>query len=343
MSLSHKLQEYRQSNKLSQEELANQLGVSRQSVSKWEQGLSFPETEKLITLSTMMGISIDSLLKDTPDEPVTPPPEPPAPTPEPAPELPWLKWLSAALVVLVAMVAIAHLYREPASPTPPDVPSESTTPVETTQPPETTVPPETTLPIETEPVPTEPKLRTPELLELQAWFFDFARDYRLDYMPRFTQENGAPTDSGEYLYWAYTINLDNWGDQKGTMPRSYVDETVWNYFHITPILHRSHHKQWGFDEETQVYTAWPDSLRPQPFYLLNCIEVDDRTFTVHATCYTCSYYVEPGPEDDLLRQHLLEGGNTDLTPISEITLTFTLSVAVFDEPLFFSYTETPIP
>ena len=40
MSLSHKLQEYRQSNKLSQEELANQLGVSRQSVSKWEQGVS---------------------------------------------------------------------------------------------------------------------------------------------------------------------------------------------------------------------------------------------------------------------------------------------------------------
>lgn len=337
MSLSQKLQEYRQSHKLSQEELANQLGVSRQSVSKWEQGLSFPETEKLITLSTMIGISIDSLLKDTPDEPVTPPPE--DPTPEPEPDRPWLKWLAAGLIVLLAVVAIASLYREPAPPTPP---AESTAPVETTVPPETTIPPETTLPTETEPVPTDPKLRTPELLELQAWFFDFARDYRLDYMPRFTLEDGPPTDSGEYLYWAYTINLDNWGDQVGTMPRSYVDETVWNYFHITPILHRSHHKQWGYDEETQVYTAWPDSLRPHPFYLLNRIEIDGNTFTVHATCYSCSYYVEPGPEDDLLRQYLLEGSNTDLTPVSEISLTFTLNVAVFDEPLFFSYTETPL-
>ena len=48
MAFSQKLQEYRKAEKLSQEDLAHRLGVSRQSVSKWEQGLSFPETEKLI-------------------------------------------------------------------------------------------------------------------------------------------------------------------------------------------------------------------------------------------------------------------------------------------------------
>ncbi|MBR2062029.1 MAG: helix-turn-helix transcriptional regulator [Anaerotignum sp.] len=50
--------------KLSQEELAHRLGVSRQSVSKWEQGLSFPETEKLIEISSLMNVSIDVLLKE---------------------------------------------------------------------------------------------------------------------------------------------------------------------------------------------------------------------------------------------------------------------------------------
>ena len=40
MAFSQKLQEYRKAEKLSQEDLAHQLGVSRQSVSKWEQGVS---------------------------------------------------------------------------------------------------------------------------------------------------------------------------------------------------------------------------------------------------------------------------------------------------------------
>lgn len=43
MRFSEKLQKLRKENKLSQEQLADQLDVSRQAVSKWESGLSFPK------------------------------------------------------------------------------------------------------------------------------------------------------------------------------------------------------------------------------------------------------------------------------------------------------------
>lgn len=49
---------------LSQEELAEQLAVSRQAVSKWEGAQSIPEIEKLVQLSRIFGVSVDYLLKD---------------------------------------------------------------------------------------------------------------------------------------------------------------------------------------------------------------------------------------------------------------------------------------
>ena len=48
----------------SQEELAEKLGVTRQSVSKWEGAQSIPDMEKLLTLSRIFGVSTDTLLKD---------------------------------------------------------------------------------------------------------------------------------------------------------------------------------------------------------------------------------------------------------------------------------------
>lgn len=56
------LKELRVKNSLSQEKLAEKLGLSRQSVSKWEQGLSTPDTENLIKLSQLYGVSVDTLL-----------------------------------------------------------------------------------------------------------------------------------------------------------------------------------------------------------------------------------------------------------------------------------------
>jgi transcriptional regulator with XRE-family HTH domain len=56
---------------MSQEELADRMGVSRQSVSKWESGQSMPEVEKLIQLSDLFHVSTDYLLKeDTAPAPV---------------------------------------------------------------------------------------------------------------------------------------------------------------------------------------------------------------------------------------------------------------------------------
>ena len=51
MNFSEKLQKLRKENKLSQEQLANLLDVSRQAVSKWESGATYPEMDKLLALS----------------------------------------------------------------------------------------------------------------------------------------------------------------------------------------------------------------------------------------------------------------------------------------------------
>lgn len=48
----------------SQEDLADQLGISRQSVSKWESGMSIPDLEKIVKMSSLFGVSTDYLLKD---------------------------------------------------------------------------------------------------------------------------------------------------------------------------------------------------------------------------------------------------------------------------------------
>lgn len=61
MELSKKIIEQRKKAKLSQEKLAELTGVSRQAVTKWENGTSFPDTENLIRLSEVFKISIDEL------------------------------------------------------------------------------------------------------------------------------------------------------------------------------------------------------------------------------------------------------------------------------------------
>jgi len=67
MILSDKLQQYRKLNKYSQEKLAELLGVSRQAVTKWENGVSAPSTENLIKLSAIYKIALDDLINDRPE------------------------------------------------------------------------------------------------------------------------------------------------------------------------------------------------------------------------------------------------------------------------------------
>lgn len=62
--LSEKLYMLRKNSGLSQEQLAEQLNVSRQAISKWEQGTAVPESEKLITISNYFGVTVDYLLKE---------------------------------------------------------------------------------------------------------------------------------------------------------------------------------------------------------------------------------------------------------------------------------------
>lgn len=59
------LKELRTKNHLSQEKLAEKLGISRQSVSKWEQGYASPDTDNVLKLSKLYGVSVDSILNCT--------------------------------------------------------------------------------------------------------------------------------------------------------------------------------------------------------------------------------------------------------------------------------------
>lgn len=64
MRLSEKIMELRKNSGWSQEELADRLGISRQSVSKWETGESMPDIDKIIRMSELWNVSTDYLLKE---------------------------------------------------------------------------------------------------------------------------------------------------------------------------------------------------------------------------------------------------------------------------------------
>jgi len=64
MKFSEKLQKLRKTNNLSQEQLADMLEVTRQSVSKWESGQTYPEMDKLISMCKIFKCSLDDLTND---------------------------------------------------------------------------------------------------------------------------------------------------------------------------------------------------------------------------------------------------------------------------------------
>lgn len=64
MDFADKLQGYRKQRGMSQENLAEVIGVSRQAVSKWESGQSYPEMDKMIALSEFFGVSMDHMVKE---------------------------------------------------------------------------------------------------------------------------------------------------------------------------------------------------------------------------------------------------------------------------------------
>lgn len=322
MTFSERLQTYRKAAGLSQEELAGQLGVSRQSVSKWEQGQAFPETETLIQLSDLMGLSLDSLLREGDAAPV-----PQTATPNTSRLWRWAAILLAVAAIALTFTVVKLLPQSPETPTEPQ-----------TYPSEILAPPE-------DPVPdlsAQKVILTEDLSLLREWFFDFGRQYRLDYMPTFSREDGPPEDAAEYLYWVYSINLGNWGDNVGTMTRSYVEQTVQSYFGpepgIVPGMHRTLRKSWKYDEQTETYTAWPESMMDLPYYRLDSItlDADTRTYTVCATEYNIPIGSPTPSEDAAFRQALLEDDPGEMTPRCTITVSFYLSYFYFDQPRFLS-------
>ena len=62
LEIANKLYKLRKKNGLSQEALAEKLGISRQSISKWERAESSPDTDNLISLAKLYNISLDELL-----------------------------------------------------------------------------------------------------------------------------------------------------------------------------------------------------------------------------------------------------------------------------------------
>ena len=85
MKLNEKIAYYRRDKKLSQEELAARVGVSRQAVSKWELGEAAPDIGKLLALAKAFGVTTDHLLDEEAEPERAAPPQPPREDPVPPP------------------------------------------------------------------------------------------------------------------------------------------------------------------------------------------------------------------------------------------------------------------
>lgn len=101
MTLGQRIQEHRLRLGLSQAGLGEKLGVSRQAVSRWEADGAVPDTDKLIALSKLFGLTLNELLQVE-----SPPGQMPAPVEEPAEKRPRVRW---KLLLLAAVCFLAGL------------------------------------------------------------------------------------------------------------------------------------------------------------------------------------------------------------------------------------------
>lgn len=101
MTLAERIKTQRTAKGYSQEEVAGQLGVSRQAVAKWESGQSAPSTENLFKLAELFGTTVDLLLTESP---------PPQPVSQSKP-FPWKRNLWWALGTVGAYLLLYLLYR----------------------------------------------------------------------------------------------------------------------------------------------------------------------------------------------------------------------------------------
>ncbi len=106
MTLAERIFALRTKRELSQEELAEQLGVSRQSVSKWETGQSVPDLDKLIKLADLFGVTLDELARDTSEHGEGASAQEPERTPFWRRDLlsPWLEDLQHRIFVFIVLI-----------------------------------------------------------------------------------------------------------------------------------------------------------------------------------------------------------------------------------------------
>lgn len=107
MSFAKKMIELRKQQNLSQQDLADRLGVSRQAISRWETGAVQPLADSVKSLAQVFQVSTDYLLNDDLDTPTPPPTAQPAPPQEkPKSARKHRKWL-LALAALAAAAVLA--------------------------------------------------------------------------------------------------------------------------------------------------------------------------------------------------------------------------------------------
>ena len=105
MTFGEKLQALRKARGWSQEGLATQINVSRQALSKWESGASVPDTENVVALSRLFGVSTDYLLLENGETTAQA-----APTAAPSAESKWpimrIVWLFTMILAILGKIAL---------------------------------------------------------------------------------------------------------------------------------------------------------------------------------------------------------------------------------------------
>ena len=104
MTLGQRISEYRKKLGVSQEELGDRLGVSRQAVSKWETDIASPDMENLLALSREFGISVAELTATPEETPME------APAPEPSPTGKGFPWKGLCFALLACVLILGALW-----------------------------------------------------------------------------------------------------------------------------------------------------------------------------------------------------------------------------------------
>lgn len=175
-----------------------------------------------------------------------------------------------------------------------------------------------------------------KMSDLRGEYFDFAQKYRLDYIPYV--DDSAPKDSSEYLMWAFAVNLDNWGEDKGIMSAQYIEDTVQKYFSVTDLVHNSLPKCWDYADG--VYTAVPSGFNPLPITILRSYEENETDGKIVYQidldfCDSKTYGAYPDDEQyQKIRQAIVKGDYGDLEIYRSDSFTFYLEN---DKPTFISH------